>query len=70
MVRLFKTHNIRYQEELDGLWEFTRLNEDGKLPEKYDYKLPVPSCWEMHPDFLTYRGMGTYRKSIYLQGQL
>ena len=60
MIRLFKTHRIRQGEELDGLWD---LHMDGV--EK-SYRLPVPSCWEQHPDFLRYRGVGTYTRKITL----
>lgn len=61
MVRLFDTHVIRKHAELDGMWEFS-LNEN----ERFEYSLPVPGCWEQHPDFRTYRGKGTYRKEIFV----
>jgi len=63
-IRLFKQHFIRNQSELDGLWEFEPISDTDKLPEAYHYKLNVPGCWEMHPDFLTYRGKGAYREYI------
>ncbi|MCD8180409.1 MAG: beta-glucuronidase, partial [Firmicutes bacterium] len=31
-----------------------------------EYSLPVPSCWEQHPDFANYRGKGTYTKNVYV----
>ena len=64
MLRLFKQHSIRNQAELEGLWDFQPINRTDKLPDSYKYKLNVPGCWEMHPDFLTYRGMGSYRTFI------
>lgn len=30
------------------------------------YKMPVPACWEQHPDLLSYRGKGTYTKKVYI----
>lgn len=64
MIRLFKTHHVRNQIELDGLWEFATVCDNNELPLAYSYALPVPGCWEMHPEFLTYRGCGAYRKKI------
>lgn len=64
MLRLFNQHLIRKQTELDGLWDFQPLENPGMLPDTYSYKLNVPGCWEMHPDFLTYRGIGSYRTFI------
>ena len=37
------------------------MKEDGKT-----YKLPVPGCWEQHPDMLAYRGKGEYSKIVYI----
>ena len=56
MIRLFDTHKIRETRELDGMWDFSA---NGKT-----YSLPVPRCWEQHPDLLNYRGRGTYKKTI------
>lgn len=58
MIRLFNLHKIRHSEELDGLWNFKMDGFDKK------YRMPVPSCWEQHPDFLAYRGKGTYTREI------
>lgn len=52
MLRMFETHRIREVKGLDGMWDF---NAEG-LEKKYS--LPVPSCWEQHPDLLSYRGRG------------
>lgn len=60
MIRLFEQHRIRKQKELDGIWKF--IKEDGA-----EYDLPVPGCWEQHPELLTYRGKGVFYKKIYLQ---
>lgn len=60
MIRLFETHRIRQQRELDGMWEFRM---DGFERE---YRLPVPGCWEQHPDFLQHRGKGTYTKKVFI----
>lgn len=58
MIRLFRQHNIRKVVELDGMWDFISKN-DGKK-----YKIPVPGCWEQHPELCTYRGTGTYYKTV------
>ena len=60
MIRLFEQHRIRKQKELDGIWKFEK--EDRKM-----YDLPVPGCWEQHPELLTYRGKGTFYKKVYIQ---
>ena len=62
MLRLFEQHRIRPQKELEGIWKFVK--EDGK-----EYNLPVPGCWEQHPDLLTYRGKGTFYKKVYVHTQ-
>ena len=61
MKRLFDTHIIREVKELDGMWDF-RMESFDK-----DYKLPVPSVWEQHPDFLAHRGKGTYTRKVYIK---
>ena len=58
MTRLFKTSNIRKIEELDGLWDFYIPDLD-----KAD-KMPVPACWETHPEYSTFRGMAVYTRKI------
>ena len=58
MLRLFEQHEIRKTKELNGMWDFVR-EDNGKA-----YRLPVPGCWEQHPDMLTYRGQGTYRTKV------
>lgn len=60
MIRLFENHRIRNVKELDGLWNFKRENSDKQ------YTLPVPGCWEQHPDMLAYRGKGEYSKKVYV----
>lgn len=59
MIRMFDRHNIRSVKELDGMWSFTPDNGSGKT-----YSLPVPGCWEQHPDLLTYRGTGTFTRTV------
>ncbi len=61
MIRLFETHCIREIKELDGMWDFKMDGFDK------EYKMPVPSCWEQHPDFLSHRGKGTYTKKVYVK---
>ena len=61
MIRLFDTHHIRTIRELDGLWDFKMDGIDR------EYKMPVPSCWEQHPDFIRHRGKGIYSKKVYIK---
>lgn len=61
MIRLFETHYIRHTQELDGMWDFKM---DGFNKQ---YRVPVPSCWEQHPDFLQHSGKGIYKKKVYVR---
>lgn len=61
MIRLFETHRVRQIQELDGMWDFKMEGFDKS------YQLPVPGCWEQHPDFLQYRGKGTYTRKVYIK---
>lgn len=61
MLRLFDTHNIRIQKELDGMWNFKMQGIDK------EYTMPVPGCFEQHPDFLKHRGIATYSKTVYVK---
>lgn len=58
MTRLFDTHYIRKTQELDGMWDFSMEGFEKA------YRMPVPGCWEQHPDFLSYRGKGTYTRKV------
>ncbi|MDO7872345.1 MAG: glycoside hydrolase family 2 TIM barrel-domain containing protein [Enterococcus casseliflavus] len=58
MLRLFTQHKVRKVEELNGNWEFS---VDGKKT----ISMPVPGCWEQHPEYANYRGKATYTKKIY-----
>lgn len=59
MIRLFNEHHVRKQQELDGFWKFIR--EDGR-----QFSLPVPGCWEQHPELENYRGKGTFFKKVHV----
>ena len=61
MIRLFEQHRIRHVKELDGMWDFAM---EG-IPK--GYRLPVPGCWEQHPDFLAHRGRGCYGREVYVE---
>lgn len=58
MIRLFEQHEVRDVKELEGMWDFVKA-DTGK-----HYTLPVPGCWEQHPEMLTYRGQGSFSKKI------
>ena len=61
MIRLFEQHHIRQVYELDGMWDFKMDGVDK------EYRIPVPGCWEQHPDFLSHRGKGTYTRTVYIK---
>ncbi len=61
MIRLFENHQVRKVKELEGMWDFC-VPDSNKV-----YTLPVPGCWEQHPDFYSYRGHGTYRKTVCIE---
>ncbi|HIZ56272.1 MAG TPA: beta-glucuronidase, partial [Firmicutes bacterium] len=65
MERLFQTHEIRYTEDLEGIWEFQKLDGDFTGCEPCSEKMLVPSCWEMDPSCRGYRGRALYRKVIF-----
>ncbi|MGG1555233.1 glycoside hydrolase family 2 protein [Paenibacillus ferrarius] len=64
MLRLFQTNRIRVVQELEGDWDFEPIGSGDQLPASYRYRMPVPGCWEMHPQFSTYRGRGVYRSKV------
>ncbi|MCH5286205.1 MAG: hypothetical protein J1E43_02190 [Christensenellaceae bacterium] len=59
MIRLFDQHRVRQHKELEGFWTF--LKDDGK-----EYSLPVPGCWEQHPELVNFRGKGTYIRHVHV----
>ena len=61
MLRLFKTHDIRKQIELTGLWDFTPSSGENA---GHTISAAVPGCWECIPGFENYRGMAEYSKSF------
>lgn len=66
MLRLFRTNEIRQVVELEGDWDFEPTGQDDAIPKSYQYRIPVPGCWEMHPKLHTYRGKGVYRRTIHI----
>jgi beta-glucuronidase len=69
MLRLFQTHQIRKTVDLEGTWDFAVIDGENASVSDYPYKLAVPGCWEMHPDLLTYRGRGVFRKILKIDTQ-
>ena len=68
MIRTFKTHCIRKQEELTGrLWTFTALSGD-KAGESFP--VHTPSAWETYPGFGLYRGEGRYETTFSAGGNV
>lgn len=60
MIRMFQTHKIRKQKELEGLWDFVKADDSTT------FRLPVPGCWESHPELNMYRGKASYRTTFTL----
>lgn len=68
MIRTFATHKIRKQTELTGsLWEFEPCS--GRYAGQ-KFLLAAPGCWESHPLFADYRGVGIFRKSFQAEGDI
>lgn len=68
MIRTFETHKVRRTEELsDAMWDFCALEGERK---GCHCQVPVPSCWEMYPDFVSYRGKAAYTRSFEAEGNV
>lgn len=65
MERLFKTHRVRENSVLEGLWRFY---PEGK-PDEYRQVL-IPSCVETYPGYENYRGIGVFEKEIFAKGNV
>ena len=63
MIRTFKTHVIRPQQELSGLWQFA-------AGEAAPFPVAVPSCWETYPGYASYRGKAVYSREISAEGNI
>ena len=53
---------------LDGLWQFSFTEDEGSLPGEYPGFQPVPSCFDVSPEYAGRRGIGYYRTSIRTEG--
>ena len=68
MVRTFETHKIRESKEISSsLWSFQTL--EGSQKDKV-IQVMVPSCWEMYPDTVAYRGKAMYSRVFEAQGDV
>lgn len=68
MIRTFRTHNIRKQQELTGrYWEFSACSGEY-AGEKFN--VLTPCCWESHPKFAGYRGEGEYTTTFETGGNI
>lgn len=68
MIRTFRQHTVRPQQELTGkLWHFTPLQGE-RAGETFP--VPTPSCWETYPGFGLYRGEGRYETRFAGSGNL
>mgnify|MGYP002708619571 FL=1 len=68
MIRTFKTHEVRTQEELTGsLWEFEPCEGDYAGTK---FQMATPGCFETNPLFANYRGEAYFRKKITAGGNI
>lgn len=68
MIRTFRTHNIRKQQELTGrYWEFSACSGEY-AGEKFN--VLTPCCWESHPKFAGYRGEVEYTTTFETGGNI
>ena len=68
MIRTFETHKIRRNKELSGcLWNFHTLSGEQKEIVR---QVPVPGCWEMYPDTVSYRGKASYSRTFEAEGNV
>ncbi len=65
MERLFKTHRVRENSVLEGLWRFY---PEGK-PDEYRQVL-IPSCVETYPGYENYRGIGVFERELFAKGNV
>ena len=61
MIRLFDTHTVRPQRELNGLWKLRRPDE---TEPQCTCTAMIPGCWEMLRGWENYRGRGEYTREI------
>ena len=65
MERLFKTHRVRENSVLEGLWRFY---PEGK-PDEYRQVL-IPSCVETYPGYENSRGIGVFDTELFAKGNV
>jgi beta-glucuronidase len=64
MLRTFVEHWVRQVAPLPARWDFVAekdMKVKGRMPQRYDRTIQVPSCWEQLPGLETYRGIGWFR---------
>ncbi len=67
MLRMFRTHELRRVESLDGYWECATQHSRsgrGRLPSRYPERVMVPGTWESIPGLHTYRGTAWFRRDV------
>jgi beta-glucuronidase len=68
MIRSFVTNHVRKSQELsESLWDFSPCA--GEFSGQH-YDVFVPSCWQTHPNFQMYRGVGKYTKTFTATGNI
>ena len=59
MERLFKTHRVRENSVLEGIWRFY---PEGRPDERR--QVLIPSCVETYPGYENYRGIVVFEKEL------
>ncbi len=65
MERLFKTHRVRENSVLEGIWRFY---PEGRPDERR--QVLIPSCVETYPGYENYRGIGVFEKELFAKGNV
>jgi beta-galactosidase/beta-glucuronidase len=68
MERLFRTHYTRKKIEINPIWDFCTVDNNGNKGETI--KMVVPSCWESHPNLASYRGKALYSQKFSFGGNI
>jgi beta-glucuronidase len=66
-MRLFKDHQRRDIQCLNGLWDFAFLGNPDERPAQYASRLAVPGCWDATVDHGLQRGVGWYRRTVHIE---
>lgn len=66
MIRTFRQHRIREEQELGGFWDVTVLSGEP-MPEETHYKMGIPGCVESIPALRRFQGKCAYERNVTLE---